>query len=112
MQERVWRVLKSMLLRQLGDDVDANTAYNAPFSANWTGYEDSLAVEPGDVVTIDKSISEEFGGKLIEILQVVEKPDGTRDFTGLEYEANAFPDVAPAQQTLQAPVPGTGLPLQ
>jgi hypothetical protein len=107
--ERVWRILKGMLVRQLGDDVDANTAYNAPFSADWTGYEDSLAVEPGDVVTIDKSISEEFGGTLIEVLQIEEVPDGTRNFTGLEYMPNAFPDVAPAVQLLQAPVPGIGL---
>jgi len=107
--ERVWRILKSLLVRQLGDDVDANTPYNAPFSADWTGYEDSLAVEPGDVVTIDKSLSEEFGGKLIEVLQIEEMPDGTRNFTGLEYMPNAFPDVAPPQQSLQAPNPGTGL---
>lgn len=107
--ERVWRIIDSMLVRQLGDDVDANTAYNAPFSAEWTGFEDSLAVEPGDVVTLDKSITEEFGGKLIEVLQVEEVPDGTRNFTGLEYMPNAYPDVAPAQQGLEAPVPGTGL---
>ncbi len=107
--ERVWRILKSMLVRQLGDDVDANTAYNAPFSADWTGYEDSLAVEGGDVVTIDKSISEEFGGKLFEVLQVEEVPDGTRNFTGFEYMPNAFPDVAPVQQALLAPIPGAGL---
>jgi hypothetical protein len=109
--ERVWRILKGMLVRQLGDDVDANTAYNAPFSADWTGYEDSLAVENGDVVTIDKSLSEEFGGKLVEVLQIEEVPDGTRNFTGLEYMPNAFPDAAPAQQGLQAPIPGTGLPV-
>lgn len=109
--ERAWRILKSMLVRQLGDDVDQNTAYVAPFSAEWTGYEDSLAVEQGDVVTIDSSISEEFGGKNIEVLQVEELPDGTRNLSGLEYMPNAFPDVAPAQQQLQAPTPGTGLTL-
>jgi hypothetical protein len=107
--ERVWRILKGMLVRQLGDDVDANSVYNAPFSAEWIGYEDSLAVECGDLVTIDPSLSEEFGGKLFEVLQLEERPDGTRDLIGLEYMPNAFPDVAPAQQTLQAPVPGTGL---
>src|SRR6185437_9316262 len=107
--ERVWRILDAMLVRQLGDDVDANSVYNAPFTAEWTGYEDSLAVEPGDVVTIDPSLSEEFGGKLVEILEPTYAPDGTIDYIGLEYMQNAFPDVAPAQQTLQAPVPGTGL---
>jgi len=107
--ERVWRIIDAMLVRQLGDDVDANSAYNAPFSAEWTGFEDSLAVEPGDVVTLDKSITEEFGGKLIEVLQVEEVPDGSRNFTGLEYMPNAFPDAAPVQQSLEAPVPGTGL---
>jgi hypothetical protein len=107
--ERAWRILGSMLLRQLGPDVDANSPYNAPFSAEWTGFEDSLAVEPGDVVTIDPSISEEFGGKLIEVLETDEKPDGTRDIIGLEYMPNSFLDAAPVQQTLEAPLPGTGL---
>jgi hypothetical protein len=109
--ERVWRILKGMLVRQLGDDVDSNTAYNAPFTTDWTGYEDSLAVEPGDVVTIDKSLSEEFGGKLVEVLQVEEVPDGTRNFTALEYMPNAFPDVAPVQQPLKAPTPSNPIPL-
>ncbi len=109
--ERVWRILKSMALRQLGPDVDANIWFPLYlFTGTWTGFEDSLAVEPGDVVTLDKSLGEEFGGKVIEVLQVVEVPDGTRNFTGLEYMPNAFPDVAPAPQTLQAPTPGTGLP--
>jgi len=109
--ERVWRILDAMLVRQLGDDVDANSVYNAPFSAEWIGYEDSLAVEPGDVVTIDPSISEEYGGKLFEVLECDENPDGTRGLRGLEYMPNAFPDAAPTQQALQAPTPGTGLPL-
>jgi hypothetical protein len=109
--ERAWRILGSQLLRQLGPDVDANTPYNAPFSAEWTGFEDSAAVEPGDIVTIDPSISEEFGGKQIEVLETDENPDGTRGIIGLEYMPNSFLDVAPVQQTLEAPLPGTGVPV-
>jgi hypothetical protein len=59
--ERVHRILNAMVIRQLGDDVDANTAYIAPFTAEWTGYEDSLRVEPGDVVLLDRSLGEEVG---------------------------------------------------
>lgn len=109
--ERVWRILDALLVRQLGDDVDANSVYNAPFAAEWTGFEDSLAIEPGDVVTIDPSLSEEFGGKLFEVLEPTYAPDGTIDYVALEYMPNAFPDVAPTQQALEAPTPGSGLPL-
>jgi|GEM_PF-2506144 hypothetical protein len=108
--ERVARLSLFQLARQLGDDVDANSGYNAPFEFEWTGFEDSLAVEPGDVVTLDKSLNEEFGATDCEILTVIEQPDGTRAFTALEYEPNAFIDVAPTQQPIEAPVPGAGLP--
>lgn len=107
--ERVWRILDAMLVRQLGDDVDGNSVYNAPFSMDFTCFEDSLAVEAGDLATLDRSITEEFGGKVVEVLQVEEVPDGTRNLTCLEYMPNAFPDIAPAQQGLLAPTPGSGI---
>lgn len=110
--ERVDRLMQYQLVRQLGDDVSAGETYVAPVSANWEGYEDSLAVEPGDLVTIDPSISEEYGGKLIEVLEIEECPDGTRGFSaGLEYQPNAFPDVAASQQSAQATDPADGLPI-
>lgn len=109
--ERVARLLQYQLVRQLGDDADPNLVYVAPFTPEWTGFEDSLKVEPGDVITIDPSISQEFGAKLYEVLEVEERPDGTRAFKGLEYEANAFTDVAPTQQLIEAPNPGNGLTL-
>jgi hypothetical protein len=107
--ERVWRILKGMVVRQLGNDVDENTPYAAPFSMQLTGFEDSLGVEPGDLVTVDPSISEEFGGKIFEVLEIDENPDGSRDVIGLEYMPDSFPDVAPPQQALQAPNPGQGI---
>lgn len=107
--ERVARLALFQLRRPLGDDVDENALYNAPFGFNWTGFEDSLAVEPGDVVTADGSLSEEFAGVQIEVLTVEEDPSGDRLFTGLAYEANVFGDSAPTQQAVEAPVPGNGL---
>ncbi len=109
--ERVDRLVQYQLLRQLGDDVDAGQTYAAPFDAEWTGYENSLAVIPGDVVTIDRGISEEFGATDYEVLEVEERADGRRTFSAKQYMPNAFPDVALGQQALQTVAPGTGLPV-
>jgi len=107
--ERVARLVQFQLTRQLADDTDPNLAYNAPFDAEWIGFEDSIAVEPADLATIDSSISEEFGGKLFEVLETEGRPDGTILYLGKEYQPNAFTDVAPTQQPIEAPNPGTGL---
>jgi hypothetical protein len=108
--ERVWRLSKSWLLEELGEEADPGVAYVAPFEFELDAFEDSLAVIPGDTVTIDKGISEEFGGLDYVVLEVIEHADGTRHITGKQKVANAYPDSAPSQQTLQAPNPGTGVP--
>jgi hypothetical protein len=107
--ERVSRLCNFLLLRQLGLDVDPNYLYNAPYNCDLILNEDSLAVEPGDVITIDGSISEEFAGREMEVLEIEERPDGNRKFTCLEYVPDAFGDQATPRQLRQAPVPGTGL---
>jgi hypothetical protein len=107
--ERVSRLCSFLLQRQLGMDVDPNFIYVAPFQCDLICYEDSLAVECGDIITIDASVSEEFAGREFEVLQIEERPDGTRKFTCLEYISGAFGDTATPRQATQAPVPGTGL---
>ena len=107
--ERVSRLCGFLLQRQLGVDSDPNFLYVAPFEGDIICNEDSLAVEPGDVITIDGSVSEEFAGRQLEVLQVEERPDGTRKMSWLEYISGAFGDTAQPRQATQAPVPGTGL---
>lgn len=108
--ERVWRIEKAMLVRQLGDDVPDQSDYQMPWSVSLTASEAAAAVETGDVCEIDSSLSEEYGGLLFEVQEVDDQTaDGTRNFIGLEYEPNAFPDVAPDQQATIAPDPGSGL---
>jgi len=107
--ERVARLGLYQLLRQLGDDTEAEAGYIAPSEAEWIGYEDSLAVEPGDVTTLHGSLSEEVSGMQFEVLEIEDRPSGERQYSGLEYMPNGFPDVAPTQQAIEATAQGTGI---
>ena len=89
--ERVSRLIEYQLIRQLGDDSDAGAAYAAPVTAEWTGYEDSAGVDPGDVVLIDPSISEEYGGKLIEVLEMEVSPTAPAPLSASNTSRMRFP---------------------
>jgi hypothetical protein len=110
--ERVSRLANFQRLRALGDDLDNNATYVGPSEFELTGFEHSAAfraVRPGDRVTLHKSLGEEHDALTFEVLKMRVKPDGSRLFSGLEYQPNAFTDSATVQQTTQAPVPGSGL---
>jgi hypothetical protein len=114
--ERVWRLEAYQLKRQLGDGVeeiddttiDFQGGWRAPKTVELTGYEDSSEAVCGDLVTIHKSLGEEYDGMEVEIQQVTENPDGTRPIIALQYNPNAYPDVAPPQQAALAGGIATG----
>lgn len=109
--QRVDRLVRFQLIRNLGSLAESQDLYVAPFKYALIAYEDSLKVVPGDVVTIDPSISEEHGGKTFEVLEIEERPDGSREILGLEYIADSFVDDERSQQVSESTTPGTGVPV-
>lgn len=117
--ERVERMMKYVKFRTLGDDT---IPYVAPWDIKlrcWYGSVDGagnvlLAQVPGDVVTIDASVSEEHAGTY-EIFEATTIPTGDNDDQGQVVElvlkqtiAAAFSDVADTEVTLGAVRPGNG----
>mgnify|MGYP001613434132 CR=1 FL=1 len=107
--ERAWRIGKSLLLETLGDDADPGVTYTGLRRFSVVGLEHTVEIVPGDVITIDRGVSEEWSGAKFRVQKAVERPDGKRELSGRQHNPNAYPDTAPAQQATEPPAPGTGL---
>jgi hypothetical protein len=118
--ERVQRLLNFIKLRSLGPDV---SPYNAVFEAKvraWIQSVDKnnhalIAQLPGDIITIDASVSEEFQGDYeiaeMNITPSTEQAAGIIELTLREYIAGAFSDVADPAPLLNPSIQRGGLPL-
>lgn len=107
--ERAWRIGKSLLLETLGDEADPGAVYAGLKRFSVTALEHTVEIVPGDVVTIDRGVSEEWSGTKFRVQKAVELPDGRRQLSGRQHNPNAYPDTAPAQQATEPPAPGTGI---
>lgn len=115
---QVERVLKFLAVRHLGQDA-------APYKAPWEvrvrasryAVDDSnnalLAQQPGDIIKLHSSVSEEYQGDY-ELLEKEDHPlgddDGGAGFIDLylkEYVSTAFTDVFSAEQGLNPTIPWT-----
>ena len=109
--ERAWRIGKSLLLETLGDEADPGVTYTGLRRFSVVALEHTVEIVPGDVITVDRGVSEEWSGAKFRVQKAVERADGKRELSGRQHNPNAYPDTAPAQQGLEAPAPGTGLPV-
>lgn len=129
--ERVGRILKFLLARNLGIDT---TPYNAPWTGTVTCFMDAVDVNLngivkmicGDIVTIDSTVTEEYQGdyEIMRMAYVVPAADGTSggsansqsngatiELTLLQYLSAAFSDASLVAQSIRASIPGALVPI-
>ncbi len=100
--ERAWRLVRPLLLEELGDEPDPGNAYVSPLWCQFVGLPQTLEAMPGDVVTVDSSITEEFGGLKWVVISETHLSGGRHRLKCRQHNPNAFPDVAPTQQVTLA----------
>ena len=129
--ERVGRILKFLLARNLGIDA---APYNAPWMGTVTCFMDAVDVNNnalikqlcGDIVTVDSTLSEEFQTdyEIMKATYVVPAADGTSggnsnaqsngatiELTLLQYLSTAFSDSSVLSQAIRASIPSGLVPI-